>query len=47
MVQEKAAKPMTEGVADIEKKLDTIVIPRVDMEDVVLEEMVDSATRSM
>ena len=35
MVQEKAAKPMTEGVADIEKKLDTIIIPRVDKEDVV------------
>ena len=47
MVQEKAAKPMTEGVALIEKKLDTIVISRVAMENVVLEEMVDSATRSM
>ncbi len=41
VVQEKAAKPMTEGVAYIEKKLDTIVIPRVDAENTTLEEMVD------
>ncbi len=41
VVQEKAAKPMTEGVAYIEKKLDTIVITRVDAENTTLEEMVD------
>jgi bla regulator protein blaR1 len=40
-VELKAVEPMTIGRAYIEKKLDTIVIPKVEVENAVLEEMVD------
>jgi bla regulator protein BlaR1 len=43
-VVEKAAEPTPDGYAYITKKLTTIVIPRVDAEDMSLEEMVDFLT---